>query len=82
MFRLGFPELTVVLVFFIGGVVLTVVPFWQISKKAGYHPAFGILSVIPLVNVAFFYFLAFADWPVTKDLARFRSRLQGGSPQH
>ena len=77
MFRLGLPELIVIFVFVIGSVVAAVIPFWQISKKAGYHPALGILSAIPLVNVVFLYFLAFADWPVTKDLARFKSQTEG-----
>jgi hypothetical protein len=77
MARIGLPELIVVFVFVIGGAVAAVIPFWQISKKASYHPALGILSAIPLVNVVFFYFLAFAEWPATKDLARFRSQPQG-----
>jgi len=73
MFQLGLPELIVISVTVIASVLGAVIPFWQISKKAGYHPTLGILSAIPLVNVVFFYFLAFAEWPVMKD-ARFKSQ--------
>ena len=67
MFGLGLPEIIILSVTVIASVLGTVIPFWQISKKAGYHPALGILSAIPLVNVAFFYFLAFAKWPAIRD---------------
>jgi len=70
MARIGLPELIVILVFVIGAGLAAVVPFWQISKKAGYPPALGFLSAIPVV---FFYFLAFADWPVIQELAKFKS---------
>ena len=73
MLRLGLPELIVLSVTAIASVLGAVIPFWQISKRAGYHPALGILSAIPLVNVVFFYFLAFAEWPVIRD-ARVKSQ--------
>lgn len=46
----------------ITGIIL-VIPFWRICKKAGYPGPLGLLVLIPLVNLAFFYFLAFANWP-------------------
>ena len=73
MLRIGLPELIVISATVVASVLGAVIPFWQISKKAGYHPALGILSAIPLVNVVFFYILAFADWPVRED-ARSKSQ--------
>lgn len=46
--------------------IIMVVPFWRISKKAGYPGALGLLVLVPLVNLAFFYFLAFARWPIQR----------------
>ena len=46
--------------------LLWVVPFWMIFKKAGYHPALGLLILIPFLNVILVYFLAFAPWPIHK----------------
>ncbi len=66
MFRLGGPEFVIVGVFLLVAVFVNVIPFWFITKKTGHHPALGILSLIPLVNIVFFYFLAFADWPALR----------------
>ena len=65
-FGVGLPEATIIFVvvcFMILMVVINVIPFWFISKKAGYHPALGLLTLVPLVNLIYLYFLAFADWP-------------------
>jgi|RhiMetdeSRZDD1v2_1073273.scaffolds.fasta_scaffold571952_3 hypothetical protein len=63
MNQIGVPELILVFWFVLMGLLASVIPFWQISKKAGYSPVLGLLSAIPLVNIVFYYFLAFADWP-------------------
>lgn len=42
---------------------LIIVPFWFIFKKAGYPQWLGLLIVVPIVNLAMLYFLAFSDWP-------------------
>lgn len=47
---------------------IVVVPFWRICQKAGYPGALGILMVIPLVNLVFLYYLAFATWPTQKSM--------------
>lgn len=46
--------------------IIVVIPFWRICKKAGYPGPLALLVLIPLVNLAFFYFLAFANWPGQK----------------
>ncbi len=45
-----------------GAAVLTV-PFLFIFSKAGYSRWLSLLVLIPLVNVAVLYFLAFSNWP-------------------
>ena len=46
--------------------IFTVVPFWFIFKKAGYHPALSLLMIIPFIDVAIRFYLAFSDWPVMR----------------
>lgn len=44
--------------------LILVVPFWFIFKKAGFTPWLSLLMVVPLVNLIAFCYLAFAPWPV------------------
>ncbi len=67
MGNLGMQELFIIIaVIAATGVVLNVVPYWFIFKKAGYHPALSLLMIIPLVDVVMKFFLAFAEWPSLK----------------
>ena len=50
-------------IFFVAVMALVVAAFWQILKRAGYHPAFALLALVPIVNVAALLYLAFAEWP-------------------
>ena len=45
---------------------IAVVPFWRICKRVGYSPWASLLIVVPLVNIAFVYYLAFSEWPAQK----------------
>lgn len=49
---------------------LVVVPFWRIFTKAGYSGWFSLLMLVPVVNIAALYFLAFADWPRLRDATK------------
>ncbi len=42
---------------------LIILPFWFIYLKAGYSKWLSLLMVIPIVNIAMLYFLAFSTWP-------------------
>lgn len=46
--------------------IAVVVPAGRICQRAGYPGVLGLLILIPLVNLALFYFIAFADWPAEK----------------
>ena len=50
--------------------ILVVVPVWRICQRIGYSGWMGILILIPMVNLVFLYFIAFADWPADKAGAR------------
>lgn len=47
-------------------IVLWVLPFWRIATKAGYSGLISILMILPLVNFAILYFLAYEDWPALR----------------
>jgi hypothetical protein len=42
--------------------VVILPPFWVIFKKAGFQPILSVLMMIPLVNLALLYFIAFSEW--------------------
>lgn len=46
--------------------VVVVIPVWRICRRTGYPGWLGILILIPVANLLFLYFLAFADWPTNK----------------
>lgn len=46
--------------------VLVVIPAWRICQRTGYPGWLGVLVLIPIVNLLFFYFIAFATWPADK----------------
>ena len=46
--------------------IIAVVPFWRICTRVGYSPWMSLLILIPLVNIVFFYYLAFSEWPSQK----------------
>jgi hypothetical protein len=50
-------------------VLVILVPYWQIFKKAGFAPALSLLMFVPLVNIFMLFFLAFAEWPALKKSA-------------
>ncbi len=49
--------------------ILAVVAFWRICAKAGFPGWYGVAVVIPMVNVLFVLFLAFAEWPLERELS-------------
>ena len=65
MRNIGLAELLVVFVA-LSGLLVYVIPFFFIFKKAGYSAWLGLLLFIPLVNLILLYVLAFAEWPVLR----------------
>jgi uncharacterized membrane protein YhaH (DUF805 family) len=73
------PALAIVLALLFAFVFLVVVAIkllicCKIFSKAGYSWALGLLMLIPIVNIIMAFFLAFANWPVLKELRRLRQQ--------
>ena len=43
--------------------VLVVVPYWKLWQRTGHSGAWGLLMVVPLVNIISLWVLAFKRWP-------------------
>ncbi|MDZ7680885.1 MAG: hypothetical protein U5J63_04020 [Fodinibius sp.] len=50
--------------------VILIVPFWRIRQRAGYSGWLSLLILVPLVNLGYIYFLAFASGRSQKDYGR------------
>ncbi len=48
--------------------IIKLLIFCKIFFKAGYSWALGLLVLVPIVNIIMYFVLAFADWPVEKEL--------------
>lgn len=46
--------------------LVVVIPAWRICQRTGYPGWLGVLILIPVLNLALIYFIAFADWPADK----------------
>lgn len=46
--------------------ILVVIPAWRICQRTGYPGWLGLLVLIPIANLLFFYFIAFSAWPADK----------------
>lgn len=46
--------------------IVVVVPVWRICQRVGYPGWFGVLILIPIVNLVLLYVLAFSEWPAEK----------------
>ena len=52
---------------FLATVLLAVIPYWMICKKAGFPPAMSLLMLVPIGNIVLLFYLAFADWPALRN---------------
>ena len=73
-----FIILFIMLMLFVGLIVtaITVLIFCKIFSKAGYSWALGLLILLPIVNIIMAFFLAFADWPIRKQLRLLKQQQQ------
>ncbi len=53
---------------FLALVAIKLLIICKIFANAGYSWALGLLMLIPIVNIIMMFYLAFADWPVNKEL--------------
>mgnify|MGYP005871667117 CR=1 FL=1 len=45
---------------------IVVIPAWRICQRTGYPGWMGILILVPVLNLALLYVLAFSNWPAGK----------------
>ena len=55
------------------GTIIAIIPFWRICDRVGLSPWLSLLLFIPLANIIFVYYVAFAEWPAHRGSA-------GGAP--
>ena len=75
------PILIVLLILFASFVLFVVTAikilvFCKIFSKAGYSWALGLLMLVPIANIIMAFFLAFADWPVCKEVRKLKQQLE------
>lgn len=63
---LGTPELLIILFIFVLTIILAIVPFWFICKKAGFSPWLSLLIIVPFGAIILPFLLAFMEWPALK----------------
>ena len=52
--------------------VLIVVCFMAIASRAGYSWFWGLIALIPIVDLIALFVFAFNEWPIQRELARLR----------
>jgi len=45
------------------GAIIAIIPFWRICDRVGLSPWLSLLLLVPLANIIFVYYVAFAEWP-------------------
>ncbi len=46
---------------------LVVIPYWKIWQRTGHSGAWGLLMLVPFVNIISLWVLAFKEWPALRD---------------
>ena len=74
----SFPEaFPFLMIFMVVLALLVIVPIkllitCMICHKAGYPWTLGLLVLVPIANIVLVFVLAFADWPVRRELRQLK----------
>jgi hypothetical protein len=49
--------------------IIAIIPFWRICDRVGLSPWASLLILVPLANIIFVYYVAFAEWPAQRGTA-------------
>ena len=71
------PVFSIIFLIFMIPVVLIIVAvkiliFCKIFSKAGFSWALGLLMLVPIANIVMLFVLAFAEWPIQRELRSFK----------
>ncbi|MBN1391493.1 MAG: hypothetical protein JW947_01670 [Sedimentisphaerales bacterium] len=78
------PVIAILIVFVVAFVTLAIVAVkllicCKIFSNAGYSWAMGLLMLIPIVNIIMAFYLAFADWPVRRELRSLQQKINSSN---
>ena len=54
--------------------VIQIVAFCKIFSKAGFSWALGLLMLVPIANIIITLYLAFAEWPIERELSSYKQQ--------
>jgi hypothetical protein len=57
--------------------LLVVLPYWKIFSKAGFSGWFCLTQLVPIINLIAFFYWAFAEWPIQRELNRMKQGSDG-----
>jgi len=55
-------------------IAITLVVYCKIAAKMGYSWALGLLMLVPIANIVLLLYLAFADWPIHRELRQLKQQ--------
>ncbi len=70
------PMVIGMLVFSLISVIIGILIYWKIFSKAGFSGWLSLTMLIPLVNIIMMFYLAFAEWPVVRELNQLKQSKQ------
>ena len=53
-------------------VAIQILAFCKIFSKTGFSWALGLLMIVPIANIVMLFVLAFAEWPIERELRSYR----------
>jgi uncharacterized membrane protein YhaH (DUF805 family) len=68
----GGVMLVIALIIGLLSLVLSIIVWWKIFSKAGYSGALSLLMLVPIVGLIVVLYLAFATWPIQRELEQLR----------
>lgn len=77
MFGIGLPELIIIAIMGAIGVVV-ILPYWKIFSKAGFSGWLSFSQIVPILNLIVLFYLAFAEWPILRELKNFKQGTKSG----
>ena len=57
-------------------IAVKILVFCKIFSKAGYSWALGLLMLVPIANIIMLFVLAFAEWPIQRELRSYKQQSQ------
>lgn len=83
---LGPVAVILLLLFYVAIIGFGIYMVTRVAKKAGYPWGYGLLYLIPVVNLVILVMFVFSKWPVERELEQLRAQAwagygQGGYPQ-